>query len=197
MTTCAAIIAGGASRRMGTPKALLQLEGTPLIARIAAQLRSVFPELVVVTGEPEFADAAGARAIPDVFPHRGALGGLHAALHHFKEPVFCVACDLPYLRPDVLQYFAAQRRGADAWVPRIDGHAEPLHALYAPTLLPVFERALQAEKPPAVETVLRGCSVRWLQDELRAFDPELKFLTNWNEPMDLPATVQLDQTTRP
>jgi molybdopterin-guanine dinucleotide biosynthesis protein A len=195
MNQCAAIIAGGASRRMGTPKALLPFEGAPLITRIAATLREVFPEIIVVTSEARFAEAANASMVEDVFPHRGVLGGLHAALHYFKEPTFCVACDLPYLRADVLQFFASRHRGADAWVPRINGCAEPLHALYAPALLPHFERVLQNERPPSVETVLSACSVRWLDAELRAFDEDLKFLTNWNAPDDLPSTVEIDRTT--
>jgi molybdopterin-guanine dinucleotide biosynthesis protein A len=190
---CAAIVAGGASRRMGTPKALIEVEGSPLIARIAATLREVFLEIVVVTSDERFAQAANARAIADVFPDRGVLGGLHAALHHFKEPVFCVACDLPYLRADVLQLFTSHR-GADAFVPRINGRVEPLHASYTPRVLPVFERSLHSESPPPVETVLSGCSVRWLDAELRAFDKDLQFLTNWNSPNDLPSTVVFDRT---
>lgn len=181
---------------MGTPKALLDYQGKPLISHIAVTLRTVFPDIVVVTQDARFAEAAGARAVPDVFPNRGVLGGIHAALSHFKEPTFCVACDLPYLRDDVLEFFASRGRGADAFVPRIDGFAEPLHALYAPSLLPHFERALQNEKPPAVADVLRRCSVRWLDAELRAFDPELRFLTNWNTPEDVASTVEIDRTLK-
>ena len=179
---------------MGTPKALLEVDGQPLIGRIADTLRAVFPDILVVTGDERFAAAAKADSVPDIVPDRGVLSGLHTALDYFKEPVFCVACDAPSLSTEVLQYFAAQTRGADAWVPCIDGRAEPLHSLYAPSLLPVFARMVLREKPPPIVSILQLCSVRWLDSELRAIDPELNFLTNWNSPADLPGTVEFDRT---
>lgn len=177
---------------MGAPKALLNYEGAPLIARIATMLGAVFSEIIVVSSDERFAAAAGAPRVGDVFPDKGVMGGVHAALAHFEKPVFCVACDMPFLRTDVLQ-FMARLEGSDAFVPRIDGFAEPLHAVYTPALRPVFEAALGAERPGSMEKTLRGSNVRWLDGELRAFDDGLKFLTNWNLPEDVPFIVPMSE----
>ncbi len=42
------ILIGGASRRMGRPKALLEWEGVTFLERIAAALQAVVPEIVLL-----------------------------------------------------------------------------------------------------------------------------------------------------
>ena len=180
---CAAIIAGGASRRMGTDKALLDFEGQPLVARVAGVLRLLFPKVVVVTADQSVSRAANFPAIRDVFPDKGPLGGVHAALEYFKAPTFCVACDLPFLNQNVIRFLCESFDNCDVLAPRINSRMEPLHAIYAPTCLPILETALQNERVPRVERVLAPLSMRFIEEEeLRKFDPELKFLTNLNTP---------------
>ncbi|WP_343424819.1 NTP transferase domain-containing protein [Candidatus Amarolinea dominans] len=90
---------GGESRRMGSNKALLSLDGQPLIARTAACLRPLADELIVVTNTPEayqflVADFA-ARLIPDALLARSALVGFTpacawpAATWHWRWPATC------------------------------------------------------------------------------------------------------------
>ena len=81
----AIILAGGESRRMGFNKALLPLDGQPLIARTAACLRLLADDLIVVTNTPEtyqflVADF-GATLTPDALPVRSALVGLLSLIH--------------------------------------------------------------------------------------------------------------------
>ena len=110
----AIILAGGESRRMGSNKALLSLDGQPLIARTAACLRPLADELIVVTNTPEayqflVADFA-ARLIPDALPARSALVGLYSGLRMARgDLALAVACDMPFLNPALL----GERYGAD------------------------------------------------------------------------------------
>lgn len=180
--TCAALIAGGASRRMGFNKALALFEGEPLIARVAAVLNPLFPNIVVVTADSAVEAACGLPAIRDIYPDKGPLGGVHTALTHFNQPVFCVACDLPFLRADVIQWLCESVPPAcDVYAPRVDGRMEPLHAVYAPACLEVLNRELQKPRVGNVESVLaslRICDAG--ETDLCRLDPELKFLTNLN-----------------
>lgn len=185
----AAILAGGASRRMGQPKALLTLEGEPLVMRLARVLGSLFQELIVVTSDDEIARVSGLASVADIFPGKGPLGGIHAALAHFQQPTFCLACDLPFLNPRAIEYLCAGLEDNDAVLPRTGenkgARAEPLHAVYAPNCLPVFEQELQSERARPIERVVEPLQVRFLaEQELRLFDSKLKFLSNINTPDD-------------
>jgi molybdopterin-guanine dinucleotide biosynthesis protein A len=181
----AAIIAGGASRRMGTNKALLPFEGEALIARIARVLRPLFAEVLVVTADEQLARAANLFATPDIFPAKGPLGGVHAALKYCGAPTFCVACDLPFLNPEIIRFLCEQFVDCQVLAPRIAGHMEPLHAIYAPSILPILESVLAKESVPRVERSLAATRVKFIgENELKVFDADLKFLTNLNTPQD-------------
>lgn len=182
--SCAAILAGGKSSRMGREKALLEIEGEPLIRRTARVLRRVFAQIVVVTNTSEIAEAAALPAIGDLHADKGPLGGIHAALSHYGEPTFVVACDLPFLTVDFLRFLTENFEG-EALVPRSPQGLEPLHAIYAPGCLPVFERFLQETKVPSLRRVLEQVDARVLESEVASrfgarFD-------NWNTPDDVAA----------
>lgn len=67
----AAIVpAAGASRRMGQPKLILPIGGTPLIARVVTALKQGGAEVVVVVSPP--ADAPGASALIGAAAEAGA-----------------------------------------------------------------------------------------------------------------------------
>ncbi len=72
------ILAGGRSSRMGRDKAMLQLAGKTLLARAVEIARTVATE-VVLLGDRQ--DLQGAdRAIPDLHPGCGPVGGMETAL---------------------------------------------------------------------------------------------------------------------
>jgi len=186
---CAAIIAGGASRRMGQNKALIPINGEPLVTRVAKVLRPLFSKVVVVTFDFDIARAAALPAIEDEVSGRGPLGGIHAALRHFNAPVFCVACDMPFLNGPAIEFLCAQLKDFDAVLPRLENgeasRAEPLHAVYAPSCLPFLEAEFACERVRPVEGVLENARLRFVEeDQLRVFDGELRFLRNWNYPHD-------------
>src|SRR4051812_50173426 len=81
MTVVGAILAGGASRRMGTHKALLVVDGEPMALRVAAALRAGGAERVVLVGAgPTVAEALGLDAVPDPWPGAGPRAGVSSGL---------------------------------------------------------------------------------------------------------------------
>ncbi len=184
----AAILAAGKSSRMGRDKALIPFNGQPLIAHIAQILAPIFAQTIVVTANPQIAEAANLPAIADQFPSRGPLAGIHAALKHFNAPTFVVACDMPHLNADFIRYLAADfDSDAGALVPLSDDGFEPLHAIYAPVCLPTFERYLANEgKMPSMRRVLEEVGAQWIAPEVvREFDADLRMFANWNAPADI------------
>ena len=76
-----AVLAGGASTRMGTDKAFIEIEGEPMAARAAGALRAAgaAPVLVVGGDHSRFSDL-GLVHVPDRHPGQGPLGGVITAL---------------------------------------------------------------------------------------------------------------------
>ncbi|HJT70124.1 MAG TPA: molybdenum cofactor guanylyltransferase, partial [Terriglobales bacterium] len=90
------VLSGGKSSRMGSDKALLELGGKSLIAR-AVELASKMSRDVAIVGDPQKLAGFG-RVITDVFPDRGPLGGIHAALSQSSADLnLILAVDLPFL----------------------------------------------------------------------------------------------------
>lgn len=136
-----AIIAGGASRRMGTDKARLIVFGEPLLARLANALSSIGP-VAVVGGDPSLLellrapDGSGtsqpgvgrdATHVVDAYPGEGPLGALISALRAASEPyVALVACDLPDMTAPAVEELLVQHvaAGTDVTVPDVDGVAQ-------------------------------------------------------------------------
>ena len=72
------ILAGGRSRRMGTCKALLTIEGETMLSRLTRQLDD-FQEKLLSTNTPALAEGLPLTPVPDFYPGAGPLAGLHAA----------------------------------------------------------------------------------------------------------------------
>src|SRR5439155_9390766 len=97
----AAIMAGGKSTRMGQDKAWIELDGEPLIKRVANVLAEVADEVIVVANDPRY-ESLGLRVVRDRYPQGGALGGIATgvgAADH--DTVLVAACDMPFLSADV------------------------------------------------------------------------------------------------
>jgi molybdopterin-guanine dinucleotide biosynthesis protein A len=184
------ILAGGlASRFGGRPKGLESVGGIRIIDRVAASLRGVTDELLVIANT----DAAsgwlpGVPVATDVRPGLGSLGGLHAALVRAAAPVLVVAWDMPFVPAGLL---AALRhlgeQGFDAAVPESGSPRglEPLCAYYAPTCVLAIEQRLDAGDRRVIGFFDEVRVARLTGDVVRRFgDPDHIFM-NVNEPADL------------
>ena len=122
------IQAGGRSTRMGgRPKALLELGGRRIIDRVAHVVRQVADDCLVVTNTPELYASLGLPMVPDVFPDGGSLGGIYSGLLAASgDSAFTVACDMPFLMPEVARLVTDRAGDADVIVPRTGSVAEGL-----------------------------------------------------------------------
>ncbi|MDG1786931.1 MAG: molybdenum cofactor guanylyltransferase, partial [Ilumatobacter sp.] len=95
-----AILAGGASRRMGRTKALIDVDGVPMAQCVARALAAGgCKDIALVGGSPLELAALELPVVADGVPGEGPLGGIISALGHFTEVshVLVAACDLPLL----------------------------------------------------------------------------------------------------
>ena len=178
------ILTGGQSRRMGTDKSRLKLDGVSFVERIVRELAAVTTSQKIVGGSgSEF----GLETAPDVYPNWGALGGVHGALASCSAPwALIVACDFPFVTSDLFARLAALRENFEAVAPiQRDGIPQPLCALYQrePCLRLAEQFIKSGERKPVA--LLQSIQTRWVSfDELKDMDGANRFFENINTPQD-------------
>ncbi|MCL1891064.1 MAG: molybdenum cofactor guanylyltransferase [Coriobacteriia bacterium] len=199
------IQAGGASKRMGSPKALVPFCGAPLICRALKRLNSIADELIITTNEPESLKAVchdtpcdfefgPPRFCSDLFEERSALNGLHTALHYASNPlVAVVACDMIFPSAPILllERDMLVEQGADVAVPRVSHGYEPFHAVYRrETCLPLVKAALEKGQTKATIWYEQARLVELDKQTMLEIDPRGGTFINVNTPEELAAVEQ-------
>jgi len=184
-----AILAGGASSRMGANKALMQIRGEPLISRVAKTLSAcpAVAEILLITNNPSEYEFLHLPIFPDRQPGKGPLGGIYTALSHAKfSRVLVVACDLPLITPELLEYLCREGADADVWVLESEKGVEPLCAVYAKSCLPVIEKQLRENRLKVSDfySQVKTTAIR-LEASLPFYKPDL--LMNVNTPEEFAA----------
>ena len=190
-TIAAFILAGGESRRMGTDKSQLVLDGETFVERIVTKLATTTKNVVIV-GKPSTASPT-LQHLPDVYPKWGALGGVHTALASCGAPwCLIVACDFPFVTAELFQRLASLRGNFEAVAPvQSDGIPQPLCGFYQTR--PCLERAEQliksGERKPLA--LLQSVKTRWVPfAELQDLPGAERFFDNINTPEDYDRIVE-------
>ena len=178
----AAILAGGANRRMGSDKALLELGDKPMAGHVVERARQLTDDVLFVAPEIRPYKQFGIPCEVDRHTGVGPLTGLETALLGLrKDCLLLLACDMPFIQPDVLRILL------EAWDPRyqatafrIDGVLHPMPALYRRDVLFAVDRLLARREYelPKLFSEIRVKEVG--EDKLGRLDPELRTFINLN-----------------
>lgn len=192
------ILAGGASSRFGSNKALAPCHGKPLIAQVAAVLADLFPELLLVTNTPDTYRFLGWPSVGDQYREAGPLAGIQAALASITtERAMVVACDMPHLNAPLIRFLCQQGAEWDVVLPRLASGLEPLHAVYSTRCLPTIERHLN-QNQRKIGRLFADLNVREVgEHELLAVVPDLSPFHNVNRPEDLCGQPRPRKASRP
>lgn len=168
MQLLAGIFVGGRGSRMGgVAKGLLHApDGDPIVRRTQRILEGLGAECVLVGAHPAYAEL-GLPTLVDDPSAQGPLAGMLALLAHADgRASLAIACDMPFIEPDLLLRLIAEppapvvapRRRAvekerDVW--------EPLFARYEPAVLPIA-RALVSEGGRSLQALLDRVGARAL-----------------------------------
>lgn len=196
MSLSAIVLAGGQSFRMGTDKALLQIEGVPLLRQVCDVALTCTPTVYVVTPWPHRYRPllpASCHLIQETYllddpDLQGPLVGFAQGLAQVQTDwVLLLACDLPCLRAETLQAWSQALpnvpEAAIAYLPRQRNRWEPLCGFYRKHCLTGLNEFIQEG----------GRSFqRWLDrypvEQIPLGDPQILF--NCNTPQDLDSLNQ-------
>jgi molybdopterin-guanine dinucleotide biosynthesis protein A len=131
------VLAGGRSERMQTDKGALHYHNLDQRQHTAALLAEFCPDVRVSVRPDQATDLpAGLKPLPDTFLGLGPLGGILSAFQADPNAAWLVlACDLPFLTRDTLEFLVSNRQPAcmatsfrSPW----DEFPEPLVSIWEP-----------------------------------------------------------------
>ena len=186
---CSGIILSGgmATRYDGIEKGLLEVAGIRILDRIYRIYTELFEEIILVTNNPEKFLEWDLLIVPDLFPIRSSLTGIHAGLFFMSNPfAFISACDTPFLKREVVEIVIENIEAPiDMVMPETAAGFEPLCAAYSKRCLAPAQQHLEQDRLKIIKA-FRKCRMKTVSEKvLREKDPDLRSFFNINNPADL------------
>jgi molybdopterin-guanine dinucleotide biosynthesis protein A len=194
----AAVLAGGASRRMGRDKATMPVDGVELAATVLAAAARVAAPVVLVAPEGHPARRLAGRVVTD--PAQGPLAALAAALAALDATdVLVLAGDHPGLRVELLAHLLALAPRGEAVACRRGPRLEPLVAVYrrVPALAAARGRLAGGSGGSLLGLLAELRTVVVEEPEWRALDPDGRSFVDLDDPADLAAWEAATAWRRP
>jgi molybdenum cofactor guanylyltransferase len=190
------ILAGGASTRMGRPKPSLLLAGKRLTEIAYQKLDKLCTDVALI--EKISSNQSDFRTILDAAPDDtqadGPLVAIYTALSDSEtEWNFVLACDLPFVTSEFLEYLASSIDDkVDAIVPiQADARAQPLCGLYRRSCLEVAEMELRHGKRSPM-ALLDRVVTRFIDfSEFEHMESAEEFFLNLNTPQEYDAAKKI------
>lgn len=180
----AVVLAGGNSTRMGQNKALLKIGSETLIEIVVNKLKQLFDEVIIVTNNPEnYSMLKNIKFQKDLIktPVKNSLVGIYTGLiASSNDKAFVVACDMPFLNESLIQYMVHASDLEDVIVPYLDGHYEPLHAIYNKTCLTHIHSMIQLGNYKIINLYDNVETKKIPKDKIKSIDPKIKSFMNIN-----------------
>jgi len=185
---------------MGRPKESLPIGDTTMLGWQCRTLLACADPVVVIGRDlrqdlpplPDSVDVAH-----DELPGEGPLAAIAAGLRRLRErhgfgdldAAVTVGCDQPFLTAEIVAGLRDRLGEAQLLMPRAEDKLQPLTAIYRTKVVTAADRLLAAgsRRPRELADAVESAIVE--ADELRALDPELRFLRNLNHPDDYDAAL--------
>ena len=190
-------MAGGASSRFGRDKALAELGGQTMLARMCGFLREVTEGARVVASSAGYT-GVDARMVADRWPGEGPLGGIITALEdagsNDSRITHCLilSCDMPFLTAEWLQYLCAyaSSRPAKIVVPRSAQGLEPLCACWRSDCVVTLHKLFDGGVRKVTEVFKHAATEILDEAHWKRFDSAGRLFWNMNTPQDYEDAVK-------
>lgn len=182
----ALILAGGENKRLPVMKGFLEIKGRRIIESNVELLKEIFDCVIISTNNPECYFYLGVPMVGDIVKYRGPMTGILSALITLEAPeIFVTACDMPFIKPELIRYIVDRREKKwDAVIPIFDSKPQPLLAIYSKKVVPKMEDNIR-KGLRGLREFLKKIEVLYIdEDKVRAIDPEGRSFVNINTAED-------------
>jgi len=192
------VLAGGASSRFGSDKALAKLGRETVLSR-ACRLLEAVSDIVQVVAKTERYPHFQEKIIEDRWPGAGPLGGIITALLDTAEVKggsqwnLIVSCDMPFLTHDWLSYMTERALACDAEVvvAQTEHRLEPLCACWRTSALGKLRGAFD-EGVRKVTDAMKQLHMEVLDEtHWKRFDSAERLFWNMNTQQDYEEAVRI------
>jgi len=192
------VLAGGASRRFGADKALVQIEGRTLLSRICELVSQAAGSAQVVAPAGRYCDQ-NVKLIDDRWPGEGPLGGIITALRTTSGDAtggswnLILSCDMPFLTCDWLSFLCrrASSGEAEVVVPQSDYGLEPLCACWRTSAVGSLQSAFDGGMRKVTDAMKQLRMEILDETHWKRFDSAGRLFWNMNTPQDYQAALQI------
>ena len=181
-----AILAGGKSRRFGSPKFQAHFMSQTLLDIMLQKAFTLSENCMVIAGQTPVSLQKNIPVYTDIYPDCGPLGGLYTALYHSNQPLVAILpCDMPLLDPAIYQILLEPMVPDRPIVAVSERGLEPLVSIWpVADSLPLISQNLK-DKKLSLYKILKELEAIPLniQEHMADYKPEL--FININYPADL------------
>ena len=181
------ILSGGKSKRMGSDKGFIEIEGKPMIQHVIEHVWPLCDQLLISTNREEY-NRFGFPVIPDVIDDAGPAGGIISCLPEAQnEKCIIISCDLPYASTTLLKKLISVSDNHDITIPISGSFLQPLCGIYKKHIFKGFTDLVEAGQY-SMQKLIHQFSLNIVnQGDLKDIDlhKELKNINNKSD-LDLP-----------
>lgn len=137
------ILAGGLNTRMGTDKALIQMNGKTLLEKAIEICKPVCKSIIISSNNKNH-EFCGYKIIPDKIKNCGPLGGIYSCLKKSETDWnFVLSVDTAAVPAGFIEFLISETGNNDAVIPYHSNGNEPLIAMYHKNCIPAILKQIE------------------------------------------------------
>ncbi|WP_010098680.1 molybdenum cofactor guanylyltransferase [Ornithinibacillus scapharcae] len=164
------ILAGGMSRRFGSPKAFAKLDGIPFYEYIINAMKPVTDSIVIVTNDKLIerfqVNAPTIEIITDnpTISGYGPLAGIYSGMDYLAFDWYLISpIDIPYIEVSVYQTLLQHiSYNTEAIIPIVNGRIQPLVSIFHRSIMDKIAAQLN-RKELSLKQLLSKCKVDYIE----------------------------------
>lgn len=175
------ILAGGRSSRMGQDKALMEINGIPMLQHLANLLKECSQEIIIASNNEQH-HLFGDVGVRDNYKDSGPMAGIEAGLSIARNSQCIVlSCDTPFVTSSILSALTS-KNSKHALIARCKDQTHPLIGIYSASTLPTIRSFLE-EKQLKMRALLVALNADYEQfpDELERAFININTQEEWNQ----------------